>query len=86
LVTMKGVEVAVETVRFPKKRRLETLIKETGTDSANIIRKRSNPDKHEHENGKECTRAGDLIAEQSSKWSTQSQTWSTGQPQEEKNP
>ncbi|GJU71019.1 hypothetical protein Tco_1262424 [Tanacetum coccineum] len=26
---MKGVEVAVETVRFPKKRRLETLIKET---------------------------------------------------------
>ncbi|GJU08644.1 hypothetical protein Tco_1125074, partial [Tanacetum coccineum] len=56
------------------------------TDSANITRKRSNPDKHGHENGKECTRAGDLIAEVSSKWSTQSQTWSTGQPQEDKNP
>ncbi|GKA56279.1 hypothetical protein Tco_0755351 [Tanacetum coccineum] len=27
---MKGVKVVVETVRFPKKRRLETLIKETG--------------------------------------------------------
>ncbi|GJZ45917.1 hypothetical protein Tco_0593513 [Tanacetum coccineum] len=26
---MKGVEVVVETVRFPKRRRLETLIKET---------------------------------------------------------
>ncbi|GJS05633.1 hypothetical protein Tco_0322141 [Tanacetum coccineum] len=55
-----------------------------GTDSANITRKRSNPDKHE--NGKKCTRAGDLIAEVSSKWSTQCQTWSTGQPQEDKNP
>ncbi|GKB31772.1 hypothetical protein Tco_0871173 [Tanacetum coccineum] len=41
-----------------------------GTDSANITRKRSNPDKHGHENGKECTRAGNLIAEVSSKWST----------------
>ncbi|GJY70498.1 hypothetical protein Tco_0474201 [Tanacetum coccineum] len=51
-----------------------------GMDSANITRKRSNSDKHGHENGKECTRAGDLIAEVSSKWSTQSQTWSTGQP------
>ncbi|GJU36915.1 retrovirus-related pol polyprotein from transposon TNT 1-94 [Tanacetum coccineum] len=37
-----------------------------GTDSANITRKRSNPDKHGHENGKECTRAGDLIAEEDS--------------------
>ncbi|GKC61728.1 hypothetical protein Tco_1089326 [Tanacetum coccineum] len=32
------------------------------TDSANFTRKRPKPDKHEHENGKECTRAGDLIA------------------------
>ncbi|GKD56481.1 hypothetical protein Tco_1289868, partial [Tanacetum coccineum] len=35
------------------------------TDSANITRKRSKPDKHGHENGKECTRAGDLIDERS---------------------
>ncbi|GJS01538.1 hypothetical protein Tco_0318046 [Tanacetum coccineum] len=59
---------------------------EMSTDSAKITRKRSKPDKHGHENGKECTRAGDLIAEVSSKWSTQSQTWSTGQPQEDKTP
>ncbi|GJZ16751.1 reverse transcriptase domain-containing protein [Tanacetum coccineum] len=38
------------------------------------------PDKHGHGNGKECKRAGDLIAEVSSKWSTQSQTWSTVNP------
>ncbi|GJR13623.1 hypothetical protein Tco_0796275 [Tanacetum coccineum] len=56
------------------------------TDSVNFTRKRPKPDKHGHENGKECTRAGDLIAEVSSKWSTQSQTWSTGQPQEDKTP
>ncbi|GJV36509.1 hypothetical protein Tco_1408986 [Tanacetum coccineum] len=42
------------------------------TDVAKSTRKRSKPDKHRHENGKECTRAGDLIAEISSKWSTQS--------------
>ncbi|GJS80792.1 hypothetical protein Tco_0730673 [Tanacetum coccineum] len=34
-----------------------------GTDSANITRKRSNPNKHGHENGKECTIAGHLIVE-----------------------
>ncbi|GJY89579.1 ribonuclease H-like domain-containing protein [Tanacetum coccineum] len=56
------------------------------TDITNNTRKRPKPDKHGHENGKECTRAGDLIAEVSSKWSTQSQTWSTGQPQEDKTP
>ncbi|GJR27286.1 reverse transcriptase domain-containing protein [Tanacetum coccineum] len=61
-------------------------LKSSCTDSANITRKRPKPDKHGHENGKECTRAGDLIAEVSSKWSTQSQTWSTGQPQEDKTP
>ncbi|GJW83502.1 hypothetical protein Tco_0156647 [Tanacetum coccineum] len=56
------------------------------TNSANFTRKRPKPDKHGHENGKECTRAGDLIAEVSSKWSTQIQTWLTGQPQEDKTP
>ncbi|GKD81067.1 hypothetical protein Tco_1347906 [Tanacetum coccineum] len=44
-----------------------SLIISQGTDSANITRKQSNPDKHGHENGKECTRAGDLIDEGSSK-------------------
>ncbi|GKD60851.1 putative ribonuclease H-like domain-containing protein, partial [Tanacetum coccineum] len=41
--------------------------KQSGTDSANITRKRPKPDKHGHENEKECTRAGDLIAKVSSK-------------------
>ncbi|GJU50738.1 phospholipase-like protein [Tanacetum coccineum] len=39
-----------------------------GTDVATTTRKRPKLDKHRHENGKECTRAGDLIAEVSSKW------------------
>ncbi|GKG51185.1 hypothetical protein Tco_0541569, partial [Tanacetum coccineum] len=34
-------------------------------DIAKITRKRSKLDKHEHGNGKECTRAGKLIAESS---------------------
>ncbi|GJX79913.1 hypothetical protein Tco_0328062 [Tanacetum coccineum] len=33
------------------------------TDVAKITRKRPKPDKHRHENGKECTRAEDLIVE-----------------------
>ncbi|GKE14986.1 hypothetical protein Tco_1422563 [Tanacetum coccineum] len=40
------------------------------TDITNNTRKCPKPEKHGHENGKECTSAGDLIAEVSSKWST----------------
>ncbi|GJY63394.1 hypothetical protein Tco_0464854 [Tanacetum coccineum] len=46
------------------------------TDNANITRNRPKPDKHGHENGKECTRARDLIAKRSNgqhkvnSWST----------------
>ncbi|GJY83612.1 hypothetical protein Tco_0496988 [Tanacetum coccineum] len=40
-----------------------------GTDIINSTRKRPKPDKHGHENKKECTRAEDLIAEhQGSSW------------------
>ncbi|GJZ88467.1 reverse transcriptase domain-containing protein [Tanacetum coccineum] len=51
------------------------------TDITNNIRKRSKPDKHGHGKGKSAKEP-----EVSSKWSTQSHTWSTSQPQEDKTP
>ncbi|GKD11254.1 hypothetical protein Tco_1190939 [Tanacetum coccineum] len=80
-----------EEAKFPVTKNVNSISltkgeEERSKDITNNTRKRSKPDKHGHENGKECTRAGDLIAEVSSKWSTQSQTWSTGQPQEDKTP
>ncbi|GJY58137.1 integrase, catalytic region, zinc finger, CCHC-type containing protein [Tanacetum coccineum] len=57
-----------------------------GTDITNNTRKWSNPDKHGHENGKECTRAGDLIAEDQMV-NIKSNSWSNiGQPQKTKTP
>ncbi|GKE47984.1 hypothetical protein Tco_1479242 [Tanacetum coccineum] len=46
-----------------------------GTDITNNTRKRPKLDKHRHENGKECTRAEDLIAEVSSKKGKMQLTW-----------
>ncbi|GJV69299.1 retrovirus-related pol polyprotein from transposon TNT 1-94 [Tanacetum coccineum] len=42
---------------------LRLMLVTQSTDVAKTTRKRPKPDKHGHENGKECTRAGDLIAE-----------------------